>query len=289
MQQYLDLLAKIKNEGELRQNRTGIDTISLFGAQTRYDLKQGFPLLTTKKVFFKGIVHELLWFISGSTNIKYLVDHKVNIWNEWAYERYKKSTDFQNETINEYIEKIRNDDQFAKDYGDLGPVYGKQWRSFNGKDQLKAVIEQIKTNPDSRRLIVNAWNPNEVDFMALPPCHTFFQFYVSHQGQTLNLQLYQRSADLFLGVPFNIASYALLLQLVAQECGLEAGEFIHTIGDAHIYVNHFEQVDLQLSREPLPLAKIKIKPFTNLFDVQFDDIELVEYQSYAPIRAEVAV
>lgn len=289
MQQYLELLAKIKNEGELRQNRTGIDTISLFGAQTRYDLKKGFPLLTTKKVFFKGIVHELLWFISGSTNIKYLVDHKVNIWNEWAYERYKKTADFQNETINEYIEKIRTDDQFAKDYGDLGPVYGKQWRSFNGKDQLKAVIEQIKTNPDSRRLIVNAWNPNEVDFMALPPCHTFFQFYVSHQGQTLNLQLYQRSADLFLGVPFNIASYALLLQLVAQECGLEAGEFIHTIGDAHIYVNHFEQVDLQLSREPLPLAKIKIKPFTNLFDVQFEDIELVEYQSYAPIRAEVAV
>jgi thymidylate synthase len=289
MQTYLELLTLVKNQGQLRQNRTGIDTISLFGAQAKYDLHQGFPLLTTKKVFFRGIIHELLWFISGNTNIKYLVDNKVNIWNEWAYERFKKSPNFQGETMDQYIEKIRNDTHFAQENGDLGPVYGKQWRNFEGVDQLSWVINEIKKNPDSRRLIVNAWNPKEVANMALPPCHTFFQFYVSNQGKTLNVQLYQRSADLFLGVPFNIASYALLLQLVAQECGMEAGIFTHTIGDAHIYVNHLEQVDLQLSREPLPLPRIQIKPFTSIFDVKFADIELVDYQSYPAIKGMVAV
>lgn len=289
MKQYLNLMNQILTEGEWHPNRTGIDTISVFGLQARYDLRHGFPLVTTKKVFFKGIVHELLWFLAGDTNIKYLVDNNVRIWNEWAFERYAKSNDYQNETLEEYVDKIKNNAEFAKKHGDLGPIYGHQWRNSNGVDQLKEVIKNIKTNPNSRRLIVDCWNPQEIPNMALPPCHTFFQFYVSNENKTLNLQLYQRSADMFLGVPFNIASYALLLQLVAQECHLEAGVFVHTIGDGHIYVNHLEQVKLQLSRNPYPLSMIKIKPFEDLFQVKFDDIELQDYQSHPLIKGQVAV
>ncbi|ATZ16491.1 thymidylate synthase [Entomoplasma freundtii] len=289
MKQYLNLMEKILTEGELRNNRTGIDTISVFGLQAKYDLQQGFPLVTTKKVFFKGVVHELLWFLAGDTNIQYLVKNNVRIWNEWAFERYKKTDFYHGESQLEYIEKIKNDDQFAAQFGDLGPIYGHQWRNSNGVDQLKEVIAGIKNNPNSRRLIVDCWNPQEISEMALPPCHTFFQFYVSNNGQTLNLQLYQRSADMFLGVPFNIASYSLLLQLVAQECGLEAGTFVHTIGDGHIYVNHLDQVKLQLTRPPYPLSKITIKPFASIFDVKFEDIELVDYQSHPLIKGMVAV
>ena len=226
----------------------------------RFDLKEGFPLLTTKRVHLKSIIHELLWFISGETNIKYLVDNGVRIWNEWPYEKYKKSSDYQGETIDEYVEKIKADPEFAKKWGDLGPVYGRQWRHFEGKDrvvdQIAKVINEIKTNPNSRRLIVNSWHAAYVDEMALPPCHMMFQFYV--QDNKLSCQLYQRSADAFLGVPFNIASYSLLTMMVAKICNLELGEFVHTMGDAHIYLNHLEQVDLQLSREPRNLPKMII-------------------------------
>ncbi|AVP49043.1 thymidylate synthase [Williamsoniiplasma luminosum] len=289
MQQYLDLLKLVKKKGEHRSNRTGIDTISYFGAQSRYDLRDGFPLVTTKKVFMKGITHELLWFIAGDTNIKYLVDNDVKIWNEWPYEKFKKSPDFKGETLIEFIDLIKTDAKFAKIHGDLGPVYGKQWRDFGGVDQLKKIIQQIKTTPDSRRLIVSAWNPPLVDSMALPPCHTMFQFYVSADHKTLSLQLYQRSGDLFLGVPFNIASYALLLALVAKECNLEAGEFVHTIGDTHIYTNHLDQVDLQLSREPKKLPTLKINNFTSIFDVKFEDIVIENYDSWPGIKGVVAV
>ena len=289
MKQYLDLLAKVLNEGIEKKDRTETGTISLFGTQTRYDLRKGFPLLTTKKMAWKSIVHELLWFLKGDTNIKYLVDHNVKIWNEWPYEIFKNSKDYQNETIAEFIERIKTDEKFAKKYGDLGPVYGKQWRDFNGVDQIKNLIEQIKKNPYSRRLIVSAWNPADVDKMALPPCHSLFQFYVNKNNE-LSLQLYQRSADLFLGVPFNIASYSLLLSMVAHVCNLEVGEFIHTTGDTHIYSNHVEQVQEQLSRKPKKLPTLKLnKNIKNIFDFTIDDIELVDYECYPSIKAKVAV
>ncbi|WP_026389847.1 thymidylate synthase [[Acholeplasma] multilocale] len=289
MKQYLDLIKDVLENGEKREDRTGTGTISKFGTQSRYDLREGFPMVTTKKVFFKGIVHEILWFISGDTNIKYLVDNGVNIWNEWPYADYQKSEAFQGETLAEFIEKIKTDDEFAKQYGDLGPVYGKQWRDFNGVDQFKKVIDSIKNNPNSRRHIVSAWNPTEVDDMLLPPCHSLFQFYVSQEG-FLDLQLYQRSGDIFLGIPFNIASYALLLELVAKECGLTARFFVHTIGDAHIYSNHLEQVELQLTREPKQLPKLIINSeFTNIFDVKYEDIRLEGYESHPRIKGEVAV
>lgn len=289
MKQYLDLLAKVLNEGIEKKDRTGTGTISLFGTQTRYDLRKGFPLLTTKKMAWKSIVHELLWFLKGDTNIKYLVDHNVKIWNEWPYEIFKNSKDYQNETIDEFIERIKTDEKFAKKYGDLGPVYGKQWRDFNGVDQIKNLIEKIKKNPYSRRLIVSAWNPTDVDKMALPPCHSLFQFYVNKNNE-LSLQLYQRSADLFLGVPFNIASYSLLLSMVAHVCNLEVGEFIHTTGDTHIYSNHVEQVKEQLSRKPKKLPTLKLnKNIKNIFDFTIDDIELVDYECYPSIKAKVAV
>lgn len=289
MKQYLDLLAKVLNEGIEKKDRTGTGTISLFGTQTRYDLRKGFPLLTTKKMAWKSIVHELLWFLKGDTNIKYLVDHNVKIWNEWPYEIFKNSKDYQNETIDEFIERIKTDEKFAKKYGDLGPVYGKQWRDFNGVDQIKNLIEKIKKNPYSRRLIVSAWNPADVDKMALPPCHSLFQFYVNKNNE-LSLQLYQRSADLFLGVPFNIASYSLLLSMVAHVCNLEVGEFIHTTGDTHIYSNHVEQVKEQLSRKPKKLPTLKLnKNIKNIFDFTIDDIELVDYECYPSIKAKVAV
>ena len=264
MRQYLDMLRAIRTQGTIKKDRTGTGTQSIFGWQSRYDLQEGFPLLTTKKVFLRGIIHELLWFIAGDTNIKYLLDNNVHIWDEWA-----------------------------DGNGDLGPVYGHQWRSWpapDGRkiDQLRNVIEAIKSNPDSRRLIVSAWNPGEVDAMALPPCHCLFQFYVA-DGR-LSCQLYQRSADTFLGVPFNIASYSLLTMMIAQECGLQPGEFIHTTGDTHIYLNHFEQVDLQLTRTPRALPVMKLNPdVKSVFDFRIDDFQLEGYDPWPAIKAPVAV
>lgn len=264
MQQYLDLLSRILNEGVHKGDRTGTGTLSVFGNQMRFDLRDGFPLLTTKKLHLKSIIYELLWFLRGDTNVHYLQEHGVRIWNEWADEN-----------------------------GELGPVYGHQWRSwpdYKGGtiDQIANVLEQIKHNPNSRRMLVTAWNPAEVEEMALPPCHCLFQFYVA-DGR-LSLQLYQRSADTFLGVPFNIASYALLLQMMAQVTGLEAGEFIHTTGDTHLYSNHLEQAKLQLTRTPRPLPKMKINPdVKDLFAFKYEDFELIDYNPYPHISAEVAV
>lgn len=288
MRQYLEMMKTVLEKGQTKTDRTGTGTISIFGYQTRYNLEDGFPLVTTKKVHLKSIIYELLWFIKGDTNIKYLVDHGVSIWNDWPYKSYKESAEYQNETIQEFAEKIKNDDEFAKKWGNLGPVYGKQWRNFDGVDQLKNVIEEIKNNSDSRRLIVSSWNPKEVPTMALPPCHSLYQFYVC-DGK-LSLQLYQRSADVFLGVPFNIASYALLLMMVAKVTGLEPYEFIHTTGDTHIYLNHLEQCKIQLSREPYPLPKMIIKrDVKNIEDFEYEDFELVDYVSHSRIRGEVAV
>ncbi|AUB31854.1 thymidylate synthase [Spiroplasma floricola] len=289
MKQYLDLVNDILKTGENREDRTNTGTISKFGTQSRYDLRQGFPLVTTKKVFFKGIVHEILWFISGDTNIKYLVDNNVNIWNEWPYEIFKKQKDYKNETLQEFIDKIKNNSDFAKKHGDLGPVYGKQWRNFNGVDQFKNLINDIKKNPYSRRHIISAWNPAEVNEMALPPCHSLFQFYVS-KDKFIDLQLYQRSGDIFLGVPFNIASYSLLLELVAIECDLKPRYFIHTIGDAHIYSNHIKQLELQLTREPKKLPTLKIDTKNkSIFEIKFEDISLEGYESHPIIKGAVAV
>ena len=290
MKQYHALLNEILNRGTDRLDRTSTGTRSIFGYQMRFDLTEGFPLLTTKKVHFKSVVHELLWFISGSTNIRPLVMNNVRIWNEWPYQRYMKSDDYQNESLDEYIEKIRVDQAFADLHGNLGPVYGKQWRDFNGVDQLSQLIEGIKQNPFSRRHIISAWNPAELENMALPPCHMMMQFYVSSDRKRLSCQLYQRSADVFLGVPFNIASYALFTHLIAQVCDLEAGEFVHTFGDAHIYNDHMEQVALQLSREPLSLPKLKINPFVKDIEAfRYEDIELIDYQSHPAIKAKVSV
>lgn len=264
MKQYLELLQDILDNGTDKSDRTGTGTRSVFGRQLRFDLSKGFPLLTTKKMFLKGVIHELLWFIAGDTNIKYLTDSGVHIWDKWADEN-----------------------------GDLGPVYGHLWRSWpdakgGAIDQLANVVEQIRNNPDSRRLIVTAWNPSEVDDMALPPCHTLFQFYVAN-GR-LSCQLYQRSADVFLGVPFNIASYALLNRMVAQVCGLEPGDFVHSFGDVHIYNNHFDQVKEQLSRQPRNLPVMKINPEKqDIFDFKYDDFTLVGYDPLPAIKAPVAV
>ena len=264
MKQYLDLLQHILENGVQKGDRTGTGTLSVFGYQTRYDLGEGFPLLTTKKLHLKSIIYELLWILDGDTNVKYLQDHNVRIWNEWAGEN-----------------------------GELGPVYGAQWRSWRTAegglvDQISQVIEQIRTNPDSRRLIVNAWNVGEIDKMALPPCHLLFQFYVSN-GR-LSCQLYQRSADVFLGVPFNIASYSLLTIMFAQVCGLAPGEFVHTFGDVHLYLNHVEQARLQLDRQPYPLPKMVINSeVDSIFDFRYEDFELVDYTAHPHIRAEVSV
>lgn len=288
MKQYIDLCNYILNNGVKKDDRTGTGTISVFGYQMRFNLGEGFPLLTTKKVHLKSIIHELLWFISGSTNIKYLVDNDVRIWNDWPYDLYKKSPDFQGETIEEFAAKIKESDEFAKKYGNLGPVYGKQWRDFNGVDQLSNLIEQIKTNPNSRRLIISAWNPAEVDKMALPPCHSFMQFYVA-EGK-LSCQLYQRSADVFLGVPFNIASYALFTMMIAQVCELEPGDFVHTLGDAHIYLNHLEQVNKQIKRSLRPLPKMVINPnVKSIFDFKYEDFTLLDYNPHSGIKGKVAV
>lgn len=282
----------ILEHGEDRPDRTGTGTRSVFGYQTRYDLREGFPLLTTKKMYLRPIAEELLWFIKGDTNIKYLVDRNVKIWNEWPYEDFKKSEDFNGETLEEFVEKIKNDDDFAKKHGNLGPVYGAQWHNFNneGTDQLMKLIDSLKNNPFSRRHIISAWNPSQVDEMALPPCHTLMQFYVSSDKKYLSCQLYQRSADTFLGVPFNIASYALLTCMLAQVCGYEPKEFIHTIGDAHIYKNHFDVVKTQIEREPLPLPRLVLnKDIDNLFDFKIEDIKLEGYQSHGPLKGKVSV
>jgi thymidylate synthase len=265
MKQYHDLLQRVMNEGARKNDRTGTGTVSVFGHQMRFNMEDGFPCLTTKKLHLKSIIHELLWFLNGDTNVKYLQENGVRIWNEWA----------------------------DRETGDLGHIYGYQWRSwpdYNGGhiDQITEVVNTIKNNPDSRRIIVSAWNVADIPNMNLPPCHTFFQFYVAN-GK-LSLQLYQRSADIFLGVPFNIASYALLLQMMAQVTGLKAGDFVHTLGDAHIYVNHFEQVKLQLTREFRPLPLMKINPdVKSIFDFRFSDFELINYDPHPHIKGEVAV
>ena len=264
MRQYLDLLHKIKEEGVIREDRTGTGTKSIFGYQMRFNMSDGFPLLTTKKLHLKSIIHELLWFLSGDTNIKYLQDNGVRIWNEWADEN-----------------------------GDLGPVYGHQWRSWSDYkggsiDQIQHAVDLIKNNPESRRILVSAWNPADIDNMALPPCHCLFQFYVA-DGK-LSLQLYQRSADVFLGVPFNIASYALLLQMMSQVTGLECGDFVHTTGDTHLYLNHLEQVDTQLTRTPRPLPIMKINPdVKDIFSFKYEDFELTDYNPWPHIKADVSV
>lgn len=264
MKQYLDLMRHVRENGVFKDDRTGTGTYSVFGYQMRFDLSAGFPLVTTKKTFLKGIIHELLWFLSGSTNIKYLTDHDVHIWDEWADE-----------------------------HGELGPVYGSQWRSWPGPDggtidQISRVVNDLKNNPDSRRHIVSAWNVAEVDDMALPPCHSLFQFYVA-DGR-LSCQLYQRSADIFLGVPFNIASYALLNMMIAQVVGLKVGEFVHTLGDAHLYTNHLEQTDKQLQRDPRPLPSIHINPdVKDILGFAIDDFELKDYDPHPGIKAPIAV
>ena len=300
MEQYLDLLKEIKEKGTKKDDRTGTGTLSIFGHQMKFNLDEGFPLVTTKKVNFDSILHELLWFIKGDTNIKYLVENKVNIWNEWPFQSWLNETG-QNkkivmhspawkEKLSEFIENIKNDVDFAKKFGDLGPVYGKQWRDFEGIDQLNQVIEDIKNNPNSRRHIVSAWNPKEIPIMiksGLPPCHTLFQFYVS-DGK-LSCQLYQRSADVFLGVPYNIASYALLTCMIASVTNLKPGEFIHSLGDTHIYLNHLNQVEEQLSRAPFSLPVIKINTKNSLFDYKFEDFELLGYESHPFISAPIAI
>lgn len=311
---YLNLAKDILEKGTLKEDRTNTGTKSLFGYQMRFNLQEGFPLLTTKKVPFGLIKSELLWFLKGDTNIRYLLQHKNHIWDEWAFERYVKSEDYkgpdmtnfyhralEDEAFNEiyqkelkqFTTKILEDEEFARQYGELGNIYGAQWRHWEGKngkmiDQLQDVIEMIKKNPDSRRLIVSAWNPEDVPSMALPPCHTLFQFYVA-DGK-LSCQLYQRSGDVFLGVPFNIASYALLTHLIAHETGLEVGEFIHTLGDAHLYSNHMDQIKEQLTRTPKNMPTLQLnQEKTSIFDFEMSDITLKGYEPHPAIKAPVAV
>ncbi|EDN9715118.1 thymidylate synthase [Listeria monocytogenes] len=314
MKQYLDLEKYVLENGTQKGDRTGTGTISTFGYQMRFDLQEGFPIMTTKRVPFKLVVSELLWFLHGDTNIRYLLQHNNNIWNEWAFERFVKSDDYKGEDMTDFglraerdpafkevyqaemdkfKTRILEDEAFANKYGELGNIYGKQWREWKTSqgetiDQLADLIEMIKTNPNSRRLIVSAWNPEDIPNMALPPCHSLFQFYVA-DGK-LSCQLYQRSADIFLGVPFNIASYALLTHLIAREVGLEVGEFIHTMGDAHLYNNHMEQVKEQLSRTPHKLPKLVLsdKPAT-IFDFDVADISLDGYNPDPAIKAPISV
>ncbi len=298
MKQYLDLLTRIKTEGIVKSDRTGTGTKSVFGHQMRFDLSQGFPLLTTKKVFLKGIIHELLWFLNGDTNIKYLVDNGVHIWDNDAYRYYNELCVKEGVlpvTMEEFLRAAQEGiDSPIEGYkfGDLNHVYGYQWRSWprpNGEaiDQIQQAVELIKNNPDSRRIIVSAWNVADVEKMALPPCHTLFQFYVA-DGK-LSCMLYQRSADTFLGVPFNIASYALLTMMMAQVCGLEAGEFVHTLGDTHLYLNHMEQVDEQLSRTPRALPKMRINPdVKSIFDFKYEDFTLEGYNPHPVIKAPMS-
>ena len=313
-QAYLQLLKDCLEKGERKEDRTGTGTISMFGYQMRFPLAEGFPLLTTKRVPFKLVASELLWFIKGDTNIKYLLQNNNNIWNEWAFKRWVESSEYNGpdmtnfglrsqsdeqfarsyeEQLAMFKERVLNEDEFAAKYGELGDVYGKQWRAWRTTqndviDQLADVIDTIKNNPDSRRMIVSAWNPEDIPSMALPPCHTMFQFYVS--GGKLSCQLYQRSGDIFLGIPFNIASYALLTHLIAHECGLEVGDFIHTLGDAHIYLNHVEQIQTQLSREPRALPKLVLNTDkTSVFDIELEDLAIEGYDPHPTIKAPVAV
>lgn len=315
--EYLNLLNRIKADGIASDDRTGVGTVSIFGPQMRFDLSEGFPLLTTKRVPFGLIKSELLWFLRGDTNVKYLLEHNNHIWDEWGFESWVKSPDFatnikasvfqasylkhganhrfEDESFKAHYDnymsiyqyRVLNDDAFAKQFGELGPVYGKQWRDFNGVDQIAQVIEQIKTNPNSRRLIVSAWNPKDVPYMALPPCHMQFQFYV--RNGKLSCHLMQRSGDTFLGVPFNIASYALLTHIIAKQCDLDVGEFVHTIGDAHIYTNHFEQVDRQLSRKPRELPTLNDFELKDIMEYTPDDFTLDGYNPHKGIKAPVAV
>ena len=305
MRQYLDLLEDVLKNGVKKSDRTGTGTISTFGRQVRYNLQDGFPLMTTKKMFTKAIIYELLWFLKGDSNIQYLVQHDVKIWNEWSFRAYlvrnnqtvpAPGSEAWNQGIAEFVERVKTDDAFAKEYGELGPVYGYQWRSWptphgGHVDQIAQVVEGIKKFPDSRRHIVSAWNAADIEEMAkagLPPCHCLFQFYVA-DGK-LSCQLYQRSADLFLGVPFNIASYALLTMMMAQVTGLKAGDFVHTFGDVHIYSNHLEQVKEQLSREPRKLPTIKINPgVKDIFSFKFEDFTLEGYDPLPGIKAPIAV
>ena len=343
VEQYLEICRLILEKGQKKKDRTGVGTISYFGVKMEFNLSCGFPLLTTKKISFRLIVHELLWFIKGDTNIKYLVDNNVNIWNEWVFEKYKEKLienprikiiknssphfsrvnkllqveknllkkltrkpsvneiakelkktkkwvlDTDKLHLNIFVEKIKKDQKFAKNYGNLGPIYGKQWRNFNGVDQLEELVKNLKKNPFSRRHVLTSWNPAELDQMALPPCHLLCQFEVSPDYH-LSCLLYQRSGDMFLGVPFNIASYSLLTAMIAQICGYKLGKFIHVIGDAHIYLNHLEQVNLQLQREPKKLPELKLKSkIESIFDFCFEDISLEKYNPHPPIKAKVAV
>lgn len=313
--EYLRLLRDVMENGARKEDRTGTGTISVFGRQMRFDLNAGFPLLTTKRIPFRLIVSELLWFLKGDTNIRFLLQHNNNIWNEWAFKKWIESPVYDGpemkdfglrsqsdeafrlryeEQMDRFKKLVLEDDAFAREFGELGNVYGKQWREWRTSqgetiDQLQDAIRTIKTNPDSRRIIVSAWNPEDVpNNMALPPCHTLFQFYVS-EGR-LSCQLYQRSGDIFLGIPFNIASYALLTHLVARECGLGVGEFVHTLGDAHIYLNHIEQIETQLMREPRKLPVLKINPEAgSIFDFEVSDITVDQYEPYPSIKAPVAV
>ncbi len=303
--EYLALLRHIKEHGAKKEDRTGTGTLSVLGYQMRFDLQKGFPLLTTKKVFLNGIIHELLWFIAGRTDLKYLAERNVHIWDEWPYKAYlkknnlpvpKSDTEEWKTGLKQFIERIVQDETFSKENGDLGPIYGYQWRHWktpDGKeiDQLADTVELIKKSPDSRRIIISAWNPADIEEMAiagLPPCHCLFQFYVA-DGK-LSCQLYQRSCDSFLGVPFNIASYSLFTLMLAQVCGLQPGEFVWTGGDTHLYSNHMSQVEEQLAREPRPAPTIKLNPaVTDLFDFKFEDITLENYDPHPPIKAPIAV
>ena len=301
MQQYLELVKHIRDHGIRKEDRTGTGTVSIFGHQMRFNLAEGFPLVTSKKVHLKSILHELLWFIRGDTNIRYLIENGVGIWNDWPYQNWLRETGQDKHLVKytsewravmaEFTQQIIADQDFADKYGDLGPVYGKQWRNFGGVDQLSQLMSDLQSNPDSRRLIVSAWNPQYIPVMiksGLPPCHSLFQFYVV-EGR-LSCQLYQRSADVFLGVPFNIASYAALTMMIAQVAGLKLGDFVHTFGDAHLYSNHMNQVDEMLSRSTFDLPTLQINPqVQSLFDFVYDDFELQNYQSHGPISAPVAV